>query len=377
MTSSSLRTVVRVVIGLGILAGVIYAVILYLRPVVTVARVFAGPAPKAVPGSVVVRAEDAREIKAEVEGRVLESTLDPGKKVKAGEVLLTIDPRELDLDIEKTESDLAAEKKRVQVGSSTTLDRDNAREALASTERLMKMSMASEADLTKQKRGLQAIEQKLELEGIANQQKIEGLENALKVKKLQREKMTIVAPFDGVISEVFARPKSLIGRGATIATLISTSRIVEAKVSEEDITSVRVGQKVQVRFLAEGFHIYEAVVTKKMPTADPETQRYIVHLNVTIDPEKLLPGITGEANIVVDEHPSQTIVPRRALFGNNLYVVKNGRVQLRQVELGNVSLTAVEILKGVENGEDVAVDQLDRLRDGDRVRITREEEKEK
>ena len=106
---------------------------------------------------------------------------------------------------------------------------------------------------------------------------------------------------------------------------------------------------------------------KVLSSADPETQRYPVHLEVQIDPAKLVPGITGEVSIILDERPSKTIVPRRALFGDKLFVVKNGRVELRTVKAGYVSMTAVEILQGVETGELVIVDKLDQFADGNRV----------
>ena len=68
-----------------------------------------------------------------------------------------------------------------------------------------------------------------------------------------------------------------------------------------------------------------ATVTQILPTADPATQRYVVHLQVDIDPEKLVPGITGEVVIDVGEHDKTLLVPRRALYGRSLLVVNNGR----------------------------------------------------
>jgi multidrug efflux pump subunit AcrA (membrane-fusion protein) len=50
-------------------------------------------------------------------------------------------------------------------------------------------------------------------------------------------------------------------------------------------------------------------------------------------------------------------------------VVENGQVKLRPVEVGYISLTAVEILKGLKAGDLVIVDQLDKFRDGDHVRV--------
>jgi hypothetical protein len=96
-----------------------------------------------------------------------------------------------------------------------------------------------------------------------------------------------------------------------------------------------------------------------------------VHLEVTIEPEKLRPGINGEVSITIAEHPSPTLVPQRALLPGKtaLWVVKDGRVQLRKVEVGFDSLTAVEIVKGVAHGELVIVDQLDLFHDGDRVKV--------
>jgi hypothetical protein len=93
-----------------------------------------------------------------------------------------------------------------------------------------------------------------------------------------------------------------------------------------------------------------------------------VHLRVDIPPDQLVPGITGEVVIDVGEHENTLIVPRRAVFGANLYAVRDGRIELRKVKLGYVSLNEVEILAGVQEGEPVIVEQLDRFRPGAHVR---------
>jgi multidrug efflux pump subunit AcrA (membrane-fusion protein) len=150
--------------------------------------------------------------------------------------------------------------------------------------------------------------------------------------------------------------------------MITTDRIVEAKISEENFANIRPGEKVSVRFLPYGAWVYNGTVTKVLPTADPETQRHLVDLVVTdIEPEKLIPGITGEVSIEVGRHPAKSIIPRRALLNENVYVVKNGRVELRQVKKGFVWLTGVEILEGLEPGEQVIVEDLDSFHDGDSV----------
>ena len=80
-----------------------------------------------------------------------------------------------------------------------------------------------------------------------------------------------------------------------------------------------------------------------------------------------MPGLTGEVNVIVGSREAQALVPRRALFGNNIYVVEGGRVRLRKVEVGYVSLNIAEITSGLAAGDLVIVEELDKYRDGDRV----------
>ena len=255
------------------------------------------------------------------------------------------------------------------MGSSLKLELDNAKDELVNKERMFKLGNISESELTKQQRLVKQAEQKVALEDVENQQKSETYANTLKAKRRKLEKMTFIAPFDGVISIIYARPGDLIAENVPIATLISTSRTVEAKVSEENFAGIRVGQKASVRFLGYGNQLYGASVTKVLPTADAETQRYIVHLNVDLPQEQLVPGLTGEVSIVIGQREAQaTVVPRRALRGNELFVVENGRVELRKVKVGFVALNFAEILSGVKKDELVLVEELDRFQDGDRVR---------
>jgi RND family efflux transporter MFP subunit len=170
-----------------------------------------------------------------------------------------------------------------------------------------------------------------------------------------------------VVSEVYARPGDLIGGGAPIALLISTSRTVEARISEENFSNIRVGQKASLRLLGYGNEQFNATVAKVLPTADEETQRYNVHLEVDIELEKLVPGLTGEVSIVTAERSGTVIIPRRALIGDKVMVIADGRVEVRSVTSGYESLNEVEIVEGLEVGEFVITEELDLYRDGDRV----------
>jgi RND family efflux transporter MFP subunit len=367
-------------LGLKLLAAAVllvaagWGVAYFLRPVAQVAIVKRQPAPNAKPGSVIVLAEREADLKSEFGGRILRSGLRPGRAIKSGEFLVQLDTRELELDIQKTENDVDVQEKRIAVGSPLDGQIENARDDLAAKERQYKLGSMSETDYVQQQRAVKQLEQQRALQKIEDQQRLETLKNTLSSERLQLERMTLTAPFDGFVSAVYADKDDIIGANTPIAHLITASRLVEAKVSEEDFADIRVGQKASVRFLTYGDPPSNATVTKILPTADPETQRYVVYLAVDIDPGKLVPGITGEVSITVGVHENALTVPRRAVSGHSLYVVNGGTVELRQVELGYTSLNEVEVLSGVKEGEPVIAEQLDRYRPGDHVRVEVEKE---
>jgi len=341
------------------------------RSTALVARVRAGTAVNAVSGTLIVQASEAQEIKSEISGRVTEMAMALDKRVAAGEILVQLDTGDLLLDIERAQSQLSAAKRKLELGSSFDSELQNARDVLAEFVRLQSRGTSSEVEVLRQKRVVQGIEQRRDQEQLARQLEIEGLENQLKVLRRQLEKMTIRAPFEGVISEVRTGRGDLISGGSPIARLISIHRIVEGRLSEENFAGVRVGQRAIVSFLPYGVTQFDAKVVKVLSTSDPETQRYIVHLEIApgqLEASKLIPGITGDLSVILDERPAKTLIPRRALVGTTVKVVVDGRVSLRPVKVGFVSLTAVEILEGLAEGERVIVDEVDRFSDGQAVR---------
>ena len=344
---------------------------LLLRPEATVVEAIRDRANNLVDGAVTVLAERTHPVRSEEGGRILRSNLALGGAVKAGGVLVELDPAELDLKIEQLRVDREAAQKRVEIGSATKFELINEREKLGNMDRLQKQGNLPLADLQRQERAVQQVEQKLALEKVADGLQLARIESELKAAVLRRGKMIIRSPVDGIVTDIEAEGGDLIANGQTVATLISDARIVEAKISEENYAGLRVGQKATLRFLSYGSKQYDGRVEQILPAADPLTQRYMVHLSVDIDRKLLVPGLTGEVNIVVDARDNATIIPRRALQGKTVLVVKNGRVSLRNIEVGFTSLNEVEVLRGVVPGELVIVEELDRYRDGDRVTFHR------
>ncbi|MBI3885488.1 MAG: efflux RND transporter periplasmic adaptor subunit [Opitutae bacterium] len=262
-----------------------------------------------------------------------------------------------------------AARRKVELGSTLRPELLNAKDSLENYARQTKAGAYPAAELEKQQRLVQQLAQRMELDEVNNRLALENFENSLRSKEREKAKMTITAPSDGVVTTVDARAGDLIGSNSQIATIMAVGRTVEAKLSEENFAAVKIGEKATVRFLTYGNDQYNAVVSKILPSADPTTQRYTAFLDVFLPEGRVLvPGLTGEVSIVIAERNNAVIIPRRALVGDFVYVVDGSKLVLRKIQKGYESLNQVEILSGLDAGEEVVVEQQDRFRDGDRVR---------
>lgn len=355
-------------------AGLVWAAGSWLREPVEVERVERGRAVDAVPGVVEVSARHSAEIRSPEEGRVVESAVEAGRSVEEGGVLVRLDTAEIDGRIERVRMDLETEKALRDLGSPLRYELQDAEEEMERMRALYEQGEYSRGELAAQERKVAAVANEIEIERLRERRRIERLRNEREELERRRERMTVRAPMDGDVVEVYAYPGDVLAARAPLARLLSSDREVVASISEENFAGIRAGQPATVRFLSYGTRRFDGSVSRVLPAANPETQRYTVHLDVDMPHEMKIPGITGEVSIVLDEREEVLIVPRRALFGRQVFVVREGRAHLREVEPGFVSLTRVEIRSGLEEGETVVVENLDRLHDGDRVRVENRDE---
>jgi RND family efflux transporter MFP subunit len=368
----SARLIVRLALVAVVLAAAVFALVHFLRPVAVVTPVARGLAVNVVPATLTVLAE-TRELRGEIGGRIAETTLVVGKSVKEGELLVQLDTSAAKIELAQIESDIAAARERKRIGPTSVNDLAAARALLEYLEEELTKGLGTKSVVDTQKRLIEQVQMKIDLETVDLDQRLATLENNLKLKQDQLERMALRAPIDGVVARIFSGRGDLIGGGTPVAEIIAHDRTVEASISEEYFGGVAVGQRAQVRFLGLGEKKYFGKVAKILPASDPRTQRYLVHLEVEIEPGQLAPGITGDAMIYLDQHENAMIIPRPALLGKRVFVVANGTVEAREVEPGFDSISVVEIRSGLRDGEMVIVDLLDRFREGQRVRTERAE----
>ena len=321
-------------------------------------------------GTVLVEAAYSTDIRSGEGGRLLEVLIEEGQEVYEGDIVARIDTGDLELELEALQIDLNQAKKQVEIGNAHRFNVQVAEEVLKDEKRLFDLGQRSEKQVKAAQRVLQKSKEELEMSELAATSKIERLENAIRVMNRRLEKMVVHTSIDGIIEEVYSNKGDLITTGHPIASIISKERDVQAELNEENFAGIRVGQNAKVRFLSHGASLFDAQVIKILPSANPGTQRYTVKLDVNIAQHLLVPGLTGEVTINIGERAGAKIIPSRALIGDRVFVVNSDKeLEYRQVEFGFRSLSRTEILSGLEEGELVVVEELERYREGDRVSI--------
>ena len=141
------------------------------------------------------------------------------------------------------------------------------------------------------------------------------------------------------------------------------------RINEDDFFGLHKDLPAKVRFYSYGSQLFHGKVSQILPEADPSSQEYTIHLELETGGKTLLAGMSGEASIILGEAPDSTVVPRRALLGGHVFVVKGNQVERRTVRVGFSGLNKVQILEGLQPREKVVVENLDLVRDGGLVRV--------
>ncbi len=132
------------------------------------------------------------------------------------------------------------------------------------------------------------------------------------------------------------------------------------------------GQKAQIAVAAYPNELFQSKVALIAPTADPKTRTFQVKVRPEAEEGKLKQGMFAQVRIVTQEKEKALLVPKDAVVTKAgqtvVFVVKDDVAQQRPVKLGLGQNGTVEVLSGVEAGEEVVVAGGNDLRDGDRVR---------
>ena len=185
--------------------------------------------------------------------------------------------------------------------------------------------------------------------------------SALKGAQADLTNATMLAPFSGRVLSVTGKVGDTVSANATVVELADLSQIeIQTSIGQADVTSVQAGQSATITFDARPSETFTGkvsrVVPKKASTSGAVT--YTVFVSVDKAPAGLLPGMTADADVIVAERKNVLILPRRSIRATanatiNLSVVQNGQTRSTSVKIGLVGDTNVEILSGLNEGDQV------------------------
>jgi len=180
----------------------------------------------------------------------------------------------------------------------------------------------------------------------------------------------IKAPFDGLVASVTAEegdmiPSPSMSPRQIISLINPTSLELEVEVDEIDIPDVEAGQEVIITLDALPNREFTGVVSTIYPlpieVGGVIVYKVKIELNVPED-SGIRVGMSAEADIVLARRADALLVPDRAINEDNqgnpvVYVVVDGDLEARPVEIGTSDGFNTEIISGVNAGETVLADR--------------------
>ncbi|MCQ0988418.1 efflux RND transporter periplasmic adaptor subunit [Jiella marina] len=318
-------------------------------------------------------------IGADVEGlRIIELLADEGDTVEAGEVLARLDGDMVDSNLELNAAQIARADAAIAQAESQIADAEaNATQAEAALERsrpLAQKGIIGQDVLDQRVAAASSARARLNSarQGLAVAQADKSARMAERDQWLLRKTKTeIKAPQGGLVLSRNARLGAIVSAGSGSLFEIARDGLIEleAEVSETMLGRLRKGQMVAVDVAGRSKPV-EGTVRLISPMVDQATRLGTVRVALPKEAEGLRVGAFARGIIDVAESEG-VIVPRTAVVfeGDDavVQVVKEGKVERRQVSLGLTTAASVEIRDGVAAGEDVVAVAGAFVRDGDAV----------
>jgi membrane fusion protein, multidrug efflux system len=182
----------------------------------------------------------------------------------------------------------------------------------------------------------------------------------------------IRAPFSGRVGLRRVSLGKLINPGTVITTLDDTSSIkVDFSVPDIYVSSLREGLQLVARSTAWPGRDFAGRVTSVDSRIDPVTRAVTVRALLPNKDSALKPGMYLTV-VLAREQRQALLIPEEALVPEQarqfVYVVANGRVNKREVQIGRRAPGRVEVAQGLEEGERVVTEGTLKLREGTPVR---------
>ena len=202
----------------------------------------------------------------------------------------------------------------------------------------------------------------------------ENAKNQLDQCKKQLEYTKICAPFAGVVTKKLLEIGAFVNVGAPVCHLVDVNALkVSLNVSENDVYQLKEGKKVKITSSVYPKAEYNGVITYISPKSEKE---HSYPIEVSIDNRKEYPLKSGtfvNVHISFESMRNPLIIPRQSLIGSindaKIYVVQNGVVRLKKIVIGAEYDKYLEVVDGLNEGEEIVTSGQVNLEDKMQVRV--------
>ena len=296
-----------------------------------------------------------------------EIMVEEGAVVREGDVLLRLEDREVQNEYEQAsiavdEAHLGLRQGEVQVQLSAA---DYERSEDLFEQRLISKQEFDQVSLTN----------RIDALGVETaQQRLKAAQARLRAAKIQLEYTEIPSPIDGVIKERLVEGGSRVNGNEQVFSVEEFPPLwARIFIPERDLPQLSVAQKAQVRVDTFPDQDFEAVIKMINPTVDASSGTVKVTLEME-RADRLRPGMFGTVYITTETRPDAIVIPKKAVLRerdeNRIFVITaENVVEKREVVLGFSEEDRVEVLEGIQEGEDVVTVGYEGLADGYAVNI--------
>ncbi|HVU46444.1 MAG TPA: efflux RND transporter periplasmic adaptor subunit [Terracidiphilus sp.] len=351
----------------ALLAGCSHEKSVTAAPPVTRAQLVgsvAGQMPQTIQVTGTIHAKETALISAQVPGRINAVLVQAGDRVRAGQLLLTLDDAAMQAGLNQaTAAQLAAEKQQAAAQTNTQL----AAGTLARYQMLKEQKSVSPQEFDEVEKRSQAAE--LQLQAFEAQSKEAAA--AVASARTQLGYASLHAPFAGIVTARLADPGTMAAPGVQLLQIDRDGPLqVYTTVDESLIGSVHAGMKVPVNVDGVNAAGLGGAVAEIVPAADPASRSFLVKLDLP-SVQGLRAGMYATAELpgamkATILAPASAVVARGSL--TCVYALDaDGVAQLRYVTLGSRHGDRVEVLSGLAAGEMLVNNPGDRDLAGSRI----------
>ena len=300
-----------------------------------------------------VRGRYESQLAFQVSGKIIKRNVDLGAVVHAGDVLMQIDARDIQQTVNMGSAQVESAESQLRLAES------NLNRYRQLYEDGVVGRAAYEQYQTQYDSAVAAVHQ-------ASAHYAQGAN--------QLDYSCLYADGDGVVSAIEAEAGQVVGAGQRVITLIrSGEQEVEINIPENKVDEVRKVGQVKITFWALPGVVVDGTLREIAPVADKIARTYKARISLVNPPAELKLGMTAAVSTTGSAKTAAVNIPLTAIYQTQdnpaVWVVTGDAVTLRPIKLGVYGKDCVEVVEGLNSGEQIVIAGVHKLHEGQKIRL--------